>query len=133
MATKKTTRPMTKSALTVARQALAVARDALPPYHSKFSRKDYTQHQLFALLAVRPFLKTDYRGVEQLARDWSDLRQTLGLTRVPDHSTLGRAGDRLRKKKPPTPCGVPPSRPPVAAGRRSRGWRWTRPGSTGGW
>ena len=77
MKTKKTTRPMTKSA--VARQALGVARDTLPAYPSKFSRHDYTQHQLFALLAVRQFLPLDYRGTEQLARDWSDLR-VLGST-----------------------------------------------------
>lgn len=104
MKAKKTTRPMTKSALAVARQALAVARDALPEYASKFSRRAYTQHQLFALLAVRQFLKLDYRGVEQLARDWSDLRAVVGLTRVPDHATLQRAGVRLLKKSRPTPC-----------------------------
>src|SRR3954452_8050289 len=100
----KTTRPMTKSALAVARQALAAARGALPAYASKNSRKDYTQHQLVALLAVRAFLKTDYRGAEQLARDWSDLRAAVGLgPRVPDHTTLKRAADRLLEKKGPPP------------------------------
>lgn len=98
MATKPITRPMTKSALAVARRALAVARDALPAYHSKFSKRTYTQHQLFAALAVREFLRTDYRGVEQHLRDWSDLRRALGLTRVPDHTTLKRAADRLLEK-----------------------------------
>jgi hypothetical protein len=104
MKTKPTTRPMTKSPLAVARQALAVARDALPEYASKFSRREYTQHQLFALLAVRQFLRLDYRGTEQLTRDWSDLRHALGLARVPDHATLQRAADRLLKKSRPTPC-----------------------------
>ena len=104
MKTKPTTRPMTKSPLAVARQALATARDALPAYPSRFARHDYTQHQLFALLAVRQFLRLDYRGTEQLARDWSDLRRALGLTRVPDHATLQRAADRLLKKSRPTPC-----------------------------
>lgn len=93
----KTTRPMTKS-------ALAVARDALPAFASKFSKKTYTQHQLFAVLAVRTFLKTDYRGIEQPLTDWSDLRAELGLRAVPDHSTLQKAADRLLKKKRPTPC-----------------------------
>ena len=104
MKTKPTTRPMSKSPLAVARQALATAREALPAYPSKFARHDYTQHQLFALLAVRQFLRLDYRGTEQLARDWSDLRRALGLARVPDHATLQRAGERLLKKRPPTPC-----------------------------
>ena len=107
---------MTKSALAVARQALATARAALPPYASPTSRKDYTQHQLFALLALKAFLKTDYRGAEQLARDWSDLRDAIGLTRVPDHTTLKRAADRLLEKKGPTPCSRPPRRPATPPG-----------------
>src|SRR5215213_363500 len=98
-----TTRPMTKSALAVARQALAAARAALPAYSSKYAKKTYTQHQLVALLAVREFLKADYRGLEQHLRDWSDLRAELGLAKVPDHSTLQKAADRLLKKSRPTP------------------------------
>ncbi len=39
-----TTRPMTESALVVARQALDAARAALPAYASKFAKKTYTQH-----------------------------------------------------------------------------------------
>jgi hypothetical protein len=95
---------MTKSALAVARQALSAARAALPAYSSPFSKRTYTQHQLFALLAVRQFLRTDYRGLEQHLRDWSDLRAAVGLKdHVPDHSTLQKAADRLLKKSRPTP------------------------------
>ena len=94
-----TTRPMTKSALAVARQAMAVARDALPAYSAPTSRRTYTQHPLFAALAVRQFLGTDYRGMEQHLKDGSDLRRELALgDRVPDHTTLKRAADRLLKK-----------------------------------
>jgi hypothetical protein len=106
---------MTKSALAVARQALEVARAAVPEYASRFSRRTYTQHQLFALLAIRQFLKTDYRGLEQLARDWSDLRAALALTAVPDHTTLKRAADRLLEKKGPPPSSPRPPRPPGPA------------------
>ena len=96
---------MTKSALAVARQALDAARAALPAYSSKFSKKTYTQHQLFAALAVRQFLRSDYRGIEQHLKDWSDLRAALGLgDDVPDHSTLQKAAERLLKKSRPTPC-----------------------------
>ena len=35
---------MTKSALSLARMALSVARESIPAYSSKFSRKDFTQH-----------------------------------------------------------------------------------------
>jgi hypothetical protein len=60
-------RTMSKSALRVAREALAVGRAALPPYGSRFSRRDYTQPQLFALLVLKQFLRTDYRGLVAMA------------------------------------------------------------------
>src|SRR3982751_6864112 len=70
--------PMTKSPRAVAQEALRLAREALPAYSSKFSRKDYTQHQLFAILAVKTFLKTDYRGVVAALDDFAELRADLG-------------------------------------------------------
>src|SRR3954451_43901 len=94
----KTTRPMTKSPRAVAREALRVAQESLPAYSSKFSRKDFTQHQLFAALALKTFLKTDYRGVVQHLADFAELRQDLGLSKVPHHSTLCYAAKRLLKK-----------------------------------
>jgi hypothetical protein len=103
---------MTKSPLRLAEIALAVARDALPPYSCKYARKVYTQHQLFALLVLREFLKQDYRGLEQLLREWAELRQILGLTKVPDHSTLQKAAQRLLEKKGSMPCSTGPSPAP---------------------
>jgi hypothetical protein len=88
-----------KSPLALARQALEDAQRAIPAYSSKFSRHDYTQHQLHALLALRRALRTDYRGLEALLRDWPELRETLGLERVPDHSTLQRAARRLESER----------------------------------
>jgi hypothetical protein len=102
---------MTKSPRAVAREALQLAREALPAYSSKFSRKDFTQHQLFALLALKTFFKTDYRGVVQLLRDFAELRQELGLTDVPHYSTLCYAAGRLLKKGRSS-CSSP--RPPRA-------------------
>jgi hypothetical protein len=46
-------RRMSESAVRVARAALAAGRAALPEYGSRFSRRDYTQAQLFGLLALR--------------------------------------------------------------------------------
>ena len=43
---------MTKSSLDLACEALAVASSALPAYASRFSRKDFTQAQLFAILVL---------------------------------------------------------------------------------
>lgn len=88
-------RTLTKSAVRLAREALAVGEGTLPPYSSRFSRHDYTQPQLFALLALKQFLRTDYRGVVTLVGEWSELRQALGLTKVPHYSTLCYAEQRL--------------------------------------
>lgn len=95
-----TTRPTTpsKSPLELAKVALEAAREAIPPYSSRFSRHDYTQHQLYALVALRRLLRTDYRGLEAMLRDWAELRDALGLARVPDHSTIQRAERRFRAK-----------------------------------
>ena len=100
----KTTRPMTKSPLAVARTALDAARGALPAYSSRYSRHDFTQHQHFALLALRQFLKVDYRGLEQMLRGWAELREALGLAQVPDHSTMQKAAERLLVKGGSMPC-----------------------------
>src|SRR5262249_46362980 len=94
-----TTRP--KSPLELAKAALASAREAIPQYSSRFSRHDYTQHQLYALVALRRLLRTDYRGLEATLRDWTELREALGLSRVPDHSTIQRAERRLNAKPRP--------------------------------
>jgi hypothetical protein len=123
---------MTKSPLALARAALAAAAQALPQYSSKYSKHDFTQHQLFAILVLRAFLKTDYRGIEELLKDWSDLRSALGLTKIPDHSTLQKAHERLLEKKGSLPCSKPRSPKPRSAagfpsapGGRSMppGWR----------
>jgi hypothetical protein len=86
---------MTKSVLGGAREALAAGEAALPPHASRFSRRDDTQPQLFAPLVVRQFLRLDYRGVVALAAEWRELRDVLGLRRVPHHSTLAHAAPRL--------------------------------------
>ena len=88
-------RRMSKSALEVAREALATGRAALPEYGSRFSRRDYTQAQLFALLVLRQFLRTDYRGVVALVAEWAELRRALGLSKVPHYSTLAHASRRI--------------------------------------
>jgi len=90
-------RKMTKSALGLAAKALSVAQRALPDYLHRNSPK-FTQPQLFAVLAVRQMFHLDLRGMEQLLKDWSDLRAVLRLRQVPHYSTLCRAHERLVKK-----------------------------------
>ena len=113
------------------REALAVAQESLPAYSSKFSRHDYTQHQHFALLALREFLKTDYRGLEAMLLDWAELRETLGLSKVPDHSTLQKAAERLHVNNNNLPSWRKTS---PKRGRPDDGADLLEPAaSTGGW
>lgn len=86
---------LTKSPLRVARHALAVGTQALPPYAHRFSPKKFTQPQLFACLVLKTFLKTDYRGLAAHLADHSDLRATLGLHGVPHYTTPQKASRRL--------------------------------------
>ena len=107
---------MTKSPRAVAREALRLAQESLPAYSSRFSRHDFTQHQLFALLALKTFFKTDYRGVVQLLTDFAELREELGLSDVPHYSTLCYAARRLLKRgAPSSSSGRPPRAPSRAA------------------
>jgi hypothetical protein len=106
-----TTRPMTKSPRELAREALRLAQQTIPPFSCPTSRQDYTQHQLFAILALKTFFKTDYRGIAQFLHDFAELREELGLEKVPHYSTLCYAAGRLLKKGRPSRSS---SRPPCA-------------------
>lgn len=75
--------------------AYQVAVKALPAYAHRFSPKTYIQHQLFACLVLKMFLKIDFRGLEQLLIDLPELCEAIQLEQVPDHSTLHRAEKRL--------------------------------------
>jgi hypothetical protein len=86
---------LSKSALHVARTALAVGTKGLRLYAHKFSPKLFTQPQLFACLVLKTFFKTDYRGICALLHDLSDLRGALRLRSVPHFTTLQKASVRL--------------------------------------
>jgi hypothetical protein len=88
-------RAMSKSPKQIARHALDVARLSLPKYSDAHSPKTFTQHQLFAIAALRKFFRVDYRGIVAILLDSRDLRQVLGLKRVPHYSTLCYAERRL--------------------------------------
>jgi hypothetical protein len=71
--------------------AFYLAKQTLPKYSSKFSRRDFTLPQLFACLVVREHQKQTYRGVEALLRDAEHWCRDIGMKKVPDHNTLCRA------------------------------------------
>jgi hypothetical protein len=90
-------RAMSKSPMQVAEQALKVARRSLPLYSATHSPKKFTQHQLFAIAALRQFFRTDFRGIVAILGDSTDLRRLLRLDEVPHFSTLHYAERRLLK------------------------------------
>src|SRR5687767_6098576 len=87
-----------KSPRKVMRAAFRLARDALPEYSCKFSRKDFTLPQLFACLVVKEHLGRTYRGAEGLLGDCGHWLRDVGLRRAPDHNTLWRAASFLLRK-----------------------------------
>jgi hypothetical protein len=89
-----------KSPKAVVLAALSAARLALPAYSHACSPKKFTQHQLFACLALKNFLKTDYRGVVAHLADHPTLVETLDLVDVPHFTTLEKAAKRLLKSAP---------------------------------
>ena len=91
-------RPMTKSPLAVAKTAYALAGASLPKYSSRVSRHDYTQAQLFAILTLKSFFRTDYRGIVAILTDWPALRKAIRLKRLPHYTTLYYAARRQLKK-----------------------------------
>jgi len=89
-----------KSPKAVARTALLAAQRVLPCYTHPNSPKVFTQHQLFACLVLKNFLKTDYRGVVAQLADHPELREVLKLKRVPHFTTLQKASRHLLASEP---------------------------------
>jgi hypothetical protein len=58
---------MTKVAA-AARSALAVARRSGPEFEPRRGPRKFTNHQLFALLVLRQFFRTDCRGIKVMLR-----------------------------------------------------------------
>lgn len=84
-----------KSPRKVAAVAHHIGQRSLPAYASRFSRRDYTQPQLFALLVLRQFHKTDYRGIVAIVADNPTLCADLSLSKVPHFTTLQKAEAKL--------------------------------------
>src|ERR1700733_11053070 len=104
MDTTKNRRVATRSTVALARKAVQIGFNALSAYSSKYSKRDFTQHQLLAMLVLEQFLKTDDRGIVSILSEWSELRHVLELKKVPHPTTLFQARKRLGKKGTLTAC-----------------------------
>jgi Transposase domain (DUF772) len=81
--------------LPFARIALQVSRAVLPRYRSRFSKHQFTQPQLLAILCLMRYEDWTFREAEVRLSEHRELRQSLGLTSVPDFTTLYRFLQRL--------------------------------------
>ena len=78
-----------------AQVALGVAKDQVPAYRTKFSKRRFTQPQLLVILLLMRYEDWTFREAEVRLAEHSDLRAALGLVSAPDHTTLYRFMRRL--------------------------------------
>jgi hypothetical protein len=76
--------------LTFGRTAWQVGRAVLPPYRTPFSKHHFTQPQLLAILCLMRYEDWTFREAEVRLGEHRELRQTLGLSSVPDFTTVYR-------------------------------------------
>jgi len=81
--------------LPFAHVALQVCRAVLPRYRSRFSKHQFNQPQLLAILCLMRYEDWTFREAEVRLGEHRELRQALGLASVPDFTTLYRFLQRL--------------------------------------
>ena len=81
--------------LPFARIALQVSKAVLSRYRSRFSKHQFTQPQLLTVLCLVRYEDWTFREAEVRLGEHRELRQVLGLTSVPDFTTLYRFLERL--------------------------------------
>lgn len=70
----------------------------LPLYFSKYSRKDFTVHQLLILLVLKQKLKCSYDDLIDDLKTRPLVVQLIGLKRIPDSSTLKKFAKRIKAR-----------------------------------
>ncbi|HKM66527.1 MAG TPA: transposase [Candidatus Acidoferrum sp.] len=81
--------------LPFARMALQVSQAVLPHYRSRFSKRQFTQPQLAAILCLMRYGDWTFREAEVRLGEHREFRQVLGLVSVPDFTILYRFLQRL--------------------------------------
>ena len=68
----------------------------ITPYSCKYSKKIYTQHQLFALILFKEFRNQHYRDFIEDIGDMEGVQKELDLTEIPHFTTLQKFFQRIR-------------------------------------
>ena len=82
----------------LAKTALKISRSVLPARRSRFSKKQFSQPQLLALLCLMRFEDWTYREAEVRLGEHRELREALEFSEVPDHTTVYRFLRRLKEE-----------------------------------
>ena len=72
----------------VAKLSMTLARKHMASYSSYKSRHDFTQPQLMTCLILKAYLKATYRDIVDHLASSFELRDAMGLTKLPNYSTL---------------------------------------------
>jgi transposase len=73
----------------------AIRLTGIPEYTSRYSRRDYTQPQLLALLVFKEYLGERYRDFVQLVEIMNIVQDQLELKEIPHYSTLCKFSKRI--------------------------------------
>ncbi|MEK7841217.1 MAG: IS5 family transposase [Deltaproteobacteria bacterium] len=68
----------------------------IKPYSSRYSKKTFTQQQLFILLILRQKLKLSYRELIEDMKTRTEVLVLLGLNRLPRPTTLSKFAKRIK-------------------------------------
>lgn len=84
------------SFLTVTMNAVQAAK--VPMYRTKFSKHEFTQHQLLSLVIFKEYLGVKYRQLCDILELTKEFREIVGCSRIPHYTTLCRFSHRISSK-----------------------------------
>jgi len=73
----------------------AIRLTAIPEYSSRYSRRDFNQHQLLTLLLFKENLRAHYRDFVNLIEIMNIVQDQLQLSEIPHYSTLCKFSKRV--------------------------------------
>lgn len=81
--------------LRFAEKVYELAKQTVPAYSSKYSKKMFTQHQLIAIICLKVRENKTYEGIIDHLIEEPRIRKALDLDEVPHPSTICKAFERL--------------------------------------
>lgn len=84
--------------LKFAKTSYGMAKRAINPYSSKFSKKTFTQPQHVAILCIKKKKKLEYRELEEFLAESPNVLKTLELEEFPDFTTSCKQFAKFERK-----------------------------------